>query len=158
MVDSRKDFFWGPHFHFFGGSGRLFFVGCDVFQKLRIISKIADHAFEMVMTIDLILQWGLFSPRMIRNFCKTQDEPRGWEKNGFWRGKTHRISPKNFLRPRDTYKKYILQKNWVKTVIPAFSSGQSNLPPLYMGSQPPTRWSTQKYKYEEQRSSRWAIN
>ena len=70
---------------------------------------------------------------MIRNFCKTQDEPRGWEKNGFWRGKTHRISPKNFLRPRDTYKKYILQKNWVKTVIPAFSSGQSNLPPSIWG-------------------------
>ena len=34
-------------------------MGCDVFQKLRIISKIADHAFEMVMTIDLILQRGL---------------------------------------------------------------------------------------------------
>ena len=30
--------------------------------------------------------------------------------------------------------------------------------PLYMGSQPPTRWSTQKYKYEWQRSSSWAIN
>ena len=37
------------------------------------------------------------------------------------------------MRPRDTYKKYILQKNWVKTVIPAFSSGQSNLPPSIWG-------------------------
>ena len=37
------------------------------------------------------------------------------------------------MRPRDTYKKYILQKNWVKTVIPAFSSGQNNLPPSIWG-------------------------
>ena len=71
--------------------------------------------------------------RMSRNFCKTQTGPRGGEKNCFWRGKTHRISPQKFLRPRDTYKKYILQKNWVKTVIPAFSSGQSNLPPSVWG-------------------------
>ena len=71
--------------------------------------------------------------RMSRNFCKTRAGPRGWEKNCFWRGKTHRISPQKFLRPRDTYKKYILQKNWVKTVIPAFSSGQSNLPPSIWG-------------------------
>ena len=35
--------------------------------------------------------------------------------------------PNFFLRLRDTYKKYILQKNWVKTAIPALSSGQSNL-------------------------------
>ena len=96
MVDSRKDFFWGPHFHFFGGSGRLFFVGCDVFQKLRIISKIADHAFEMVMTIDLILQRGLFSLRMIRNFCKTQDEPRGWEKTVSEGVKPIESLPRNF--------------------------------------------------------------
>ena len=31
------------------------------------------------------------------------------------------------------------KKNWAKTVNLAFSSGQSNLPPSYMGSQPPTR-------------------
>ena len=37
--------------------------------------------------------------------------------------------------PRDTYKKYILQKNWVKTVIPAFSSGQSNLPSRQLDDQ-----------------------
>ena len=35
--------------------------------------------------------------------------------------------PKFFLRLRDTHKKYILQKNWVKTAIPALSSGQNNL-------------------------------
>ena len=42
-------------------------------------------------------------------------------------GKTKKKLPKFFLRLRDTYKKYILQKNWVKTAIPALSSGQSNL-------------------------------
>ena len=39
---------------------------------------------------------------------------------------------KFFLRLRDAYKKYFLQKNWVKTAIPALSSGQSNLhPPIW---------------------------
>ena len=31
------------------------------------------------------------------------------------------------MRLRDAYKKYILQKKWVKKAIPALSSGQSNL-------------------------------
>ena len=80
------------------------------------------------------------------------------KKTAFSGGKTKKKLPKIFFWLRDTYKKYILQKNWAKTVNLAFSSGQSNLPPSYMGSQPPTRWSTQKYKYEWQRSSSWAIN
>ena len=78
-------------------------------------------------------------PRIFHNFSETPAGPRGGEKNCFRGGKTHKNTAKIFLRLRDIYKKYILQKNWVKTVIPAFSSGQSNLPPSYMGSQPPTR-------------------
>ena len=47
-------------------------------------------------------------------------------------GKTKKKLPNFFLRLWDTYKKYILQKNWVKTAIPALSSDQSNLhPPIY---------------------------
>ena len=42
-------------------------------------------------------------------------------------GKTKKKLPNFFLRLCDTHKKYILQKNWVKTAIPALSSGQSNL-------------------------------
>ena len=42
-------------------------------------------------------------------------------------GKTKQKLSKFFLWLRDTYKKYILQKNWVKTAIPALSSGQNNL-------------------------------
>ena len=42
-------------------------------------------------------------------------------------GKTKKKLSKFFLWLRDTYKKYILQKNWVKTAIPALSSGQNNL-------------------------------
>ena len=38
-----------------------------------------------------------------------------------------------FLRLRETYKKYILQKNWTKTVNPALSSGQHNLLPAIWG-------------------------
>ena len=42
-------------------------------------------------------------------------------------GKTEKNLSQFFLRLANTYKKYILQKNWVKTVIPALSSGRSNL-------------------------------
>ena len=37
------------------------------------------------------------------------------------------IAVQFFLRIRDTFKKYILQTNWVKTAIPVLNSGQSNL-------------------------------
>ena len=50
-----------------------------------------------------------------------------WKKRLLWRGKTQKKLPKFFWRLRDTYKKYILQKNWSKTAIPALSSGPSNL-------------------------------
>ena len=53
--------------------------------------------------------------------------PPAGKKRFFWRGKIKKKSPKFFLRLRDTYKKYILQKNWSKTAIPALSSGPSNL-------------------------------
>ena len=42
-------------------------------------------------------------------------------------GKTEKNLSNFFWRLANTYKKYILQKNWVKTVIPALSSGRSNL-------------------------------
>ena len=88
-------------------------MGCDVFQKLRIISKIADYAFEISMTIGLILQQELSESqragqraaggraqckqprcfvkanshfRMHRNFCKTRAGPRGGEKKLFLKG------------------------------------------------------------------------
>ena len=35
----------------------------------------------------------------------------------------------SLFRPVHMYKKYILKKNWVKTAIPALSSGRNNLPP-----------------------------
>ena len=38
-----------------------------------------------------------------------------------------------FLRLPETYKKYILQKNWTKTVNPVLSSGQHNLHPAIWG-------------------------
>ena len=49
------------------------------------------------------------------------------KKRLLWRGKIKKRLPKFFWRLRDTYKKYILQKNWSKTAIPALSSGPSNL-------------------------------
>ena len=42
-------------------------------------------------------------------------------------GKIEKNLSQFFWRLVNTYKKYILQKNWVKTAIPALSSGRSNL-------------------------------
>ena len=52
----------------------------------------------------------------------------------FLGGKTPKKVPKLFLRPYHTYKKYILQKNWTKTVNPALSSDVNILPPAIWGS------------------------
>ena len=49
------------------------------------------------------------------------------KKTALSEGKTEKNLSQFFLRLANTYKKYILQKNWVKTVIPALSSGRSNL-------------------------------
>ena len=51
----------------------------------------------------------------------------------FWGGKTQKKSAKFFLQLPDTYKKYILQKKWSKTDIPALSSGLNNLHPAIWG-------------------------
>ena len=59
---------------------------------------------------------------------------RGWwlELWAFLGGKNPKKVLPIFLRPPHIYKKYFLQKNWVKTAIPALSSGQSNLhPPIW---------------------------
>ena len=55
------------------------------------------------------------------------------EKNCFFGGKTKKKSVNFFWRLGDTYKKYILEKNWVKTAIPALSSGQNNLQTPILG-------------------------
>ena len=54
----------------------------------------------------------------------------------FLGGKTQKKLAKFFLRLRDAYKKYILQKNWFKTVTGALSSGQHNLHPPIWGRHP----------------------
>ena len=145
IVDSGKDFFGGPHFHFFGGSGRPFFRGVwrfseivGPFQKLWvlhlticfteatrlfiIISNAGATIFEMEpqflkwshnfwktqithleMTICFNQATRLFiiisnagptifemDPQFLKNSSWTQGLRK---KNGFWRGKTHRISP-----------------------------------------------------------------
>ena len=83
--------------------------------------------------------------RFSREGVPVPAEPPPWKsgplpkKTAVSGGKTKKKLPTFFLRLWDTYKKYILQKNWVKTAIPALSSGQTNLHPPNMGSQPPTR-------------------
>ena len=88
--------------------------------RCRLILLISDHPIQ----------------RGIRKECRTPSleigttSPEIWtrsEKRAVSGGKTKKKLPKFFLRLQDTYKKYILQKKWVKTAIPALSSGQSNL-------------------------------
>ena len=56
----------------------------------------------------------------------------GWNFGLFWGVKTPKNAAKFFVSSRHTYKKYFLQKNWVKTAIPALSGGKSNLhPPIW---------------------------
>ena len=49
------------------------------------------------------------------------------EKNLFKGEKNPNTLPKKFLGLPDTYKKYILQKNWVKTALPGLGIGRNNL-------------------------------
>ena len=71
--------------------------------------------------------------RFSREGVPVPAEPPPWKsgplpkKTAVSGGKTKKKLPKFFFWLRDTYKKYILQKNWVKTAIPALSSGQNNL-------------------------------
>ena len=58
-----------------------------------------------------------------------------WNFGPFWGVKTPKNAAKFFLSSRHTYKKYFLQKNWVKAAIPAFSGGQSNQHPPIWGRQ-----------------------
>ena len=67
------------------------------------------------------------------NFWKSGKSRTPYKKRLFSVGKRKQMLPKKILRLRDTYKKYILQKNWVKTAIPALSSGPSNLPESIWG-------------------------
>ena len=56
-------------------------------------------------------------------FWKTTYSGTGaWKFWPFWGGKTQKKAAKFFLQLRDGYKKYILQKKWIKTAIPALSS------------------------------------
>ena len=65
-----------------------------------------------------------FRNRIPGNLANQGPPPK---KVAFSGGKTKKKLPKFFLGLCDTYKKYILEKNWVKTAIPALSSGQNNL-------------------------------
>ena len=76
-------------------------------------------------------------PHFVRNEVALPAAPQFWQtgksgtpyekKTALSEGKTEKNLSKFFWRLANTYKKYILQKNWVKTVIPALSSGRSNL-------------------------------
>ena len=72
--------------------------------------------------------------RVYPQFWKSDQPGTPCKKNVSFGGVKHKKSgPNNFFRQVHTYKKYILQKKWSKTVIPALSSGQKNLHPAIWG-------------------------
>ena len=71
----------------------------------------------------------VFFPEGVPGWPGTPSE----KKTAIWGGKTKKNWTKFFLRLGDTHKKYILQKNWTKTVNPALSSGPNILQPVIWG-------------------------
>ena len=95
-------------------------------EPKRLIYQSGDYKLVQ----GLFKKWGL-NPQ----FLKTpQKAPWVEIIIHFLGGKTLKKVAKFFLRPYDTYKKYILQKNWTKTVNPALSSDVNILPPAIWGS------------------------
>ena len=91
-------------------------------------TKIPDQR-QMLFLYDAVFQnWG--APLISGNLASQPPRPK---KMPFWGGKTPKKSTNFFWRLLDTYKKYILQKNWSRTAIPALSSGQHNLQTLIGG-------------------------
>ena len=78
---------------------------------------------------DLLIRWLQTSRRALQKLriessisVNTTKSTMGQVNHPFSGGKTLRKWTKIFLWLRDTYKKYILQKKWAKTVIPVLSS------------------------------------
>jgi len=82
------------------------------------------YAWNLSVEVDSSFQKLRGAPQ----FLKTSSlRTNAWNFGPFWQGKTPQKPVKKVLWPHDIYKKYLLQKKWVKTAIPALSSGQSNL-------------------------------
>ena len=82
------------------------------------------YAWNLSVEVDSSFQKLRGAPQ----FLKTSSlRTNAWNFGPFWQGKTPPKPVKKVLWPHDIYKKYLLQKKWVKTAIPALSSGQSNL-------------------------------
>jgi len=99
-------------------------------------------AFSGAEASDLSIRWlqastGTFQKMRIESSIleNSPKSPMGWDYHPFLGGeKKLKKVAKFFLHPHDTYKKYILQKNWTKTVNPALSSDVNILPPAIWGS------------------------
>ena len=82
------------------------------------------YAWNLSVEVDSSFQKLRGAPQ----FLKTSSlRTNAWNFGPFWQGKTPQKPVKKVLWPHDIYKKYLLQKKWVKTAIPALSSDQSNL-------------------------------
>ena len=98
-----------------------------------IIYMVIDHCSYDFFTISY---WHLISDICTTILTLDPQLKKASKNRHFLGGKTQKKLAKFFLRLRDAYKKYILQKNWFKTVTGALSSGQHNLHPSIWGRHP----------------------
>ena len=102
-------------------------------ERARADDDYKDFQEDLLELMTISLEISFFKkcgvpPTCAPQFLKNSSWAQGLGKKPFFgRVKPPKILPTFFLRPPDTYKKYILQKKWIKTAIPALSSGQSNL-------------------------------
>ena len=105
---------------------------CSILRSSTSAWAIQSVWWSAIIAYWISLQFPIFSSFLTFAPQFWHWTPR-WKKRCFWGGKTPQKTANIFLRLLDTYKKYILQKNWSKTVIPALSSGQHNLHPAIWG-------------------------
>ena len=118
---------WGAPLNF----GKLSYCGLMVFFNTAA-TNISNELHNMVFqNWGAPLNFGKPSCGLYKNdgkcapqFWKTTSSGTGaWKFWPFLGGKTQKKAAKFFLQLWDGYKKYILQKKWIKTAIPALSSG-----------------------------------
>ena len=138
---------WSIMFHVlsYQQSSQIQVLSSDQPKLLSRFVIVDDHFIRnIIQHLTKIVDQLPHHPQFWKNSSRTQ----GLGEKAFFREKKNQKPANFFLRLPDTCKKYILQKKMGQngTSRPRQWSEQST--DGYMGSQPPTRWSTQKSKYK----------
>ena len=110
---------WGPHIYPWRSE-------IELLMQFYSLMVVVDKMYYNLMVVVNEMWSSMVEPPLWKA------KPPLWKsdaasKKGLFLGVKTKKLPKIFLWLRDTYKKHILPKNWVKTAIAALSSGHSNL-------------------------------